>query len=89
MPLFHRNKLSPECQFGRALYQISFRRIPPDSAGMTGFRQESVGQGKDLAFSLASFISALLFCCLVVAFCNIGINGNVFLMFIGYHMVGI
>jgi hypothetical protein len=40
--------LFPEWQFGRALCQILFHRNPPESAGMTGFRQESVGQGKDL-----------------------------------------
>jgi hypothetical protein len=28
--------------------------IPPESAGMTGFQQESVGQGKDLIFEAAT-----------------------------------
>ena len=48
MAQFRRNSLPPEWQFGRALCQISFHRNPPESAGMTGIRQESVGQGKDL-----------------------------------------
>jgi len=50
MGLFRRNNLSPEWQFGWALCQILFRRNPPESAGMTGIRQESVGHDKDLLF---------------------------------------
>jgi hypothetical protein len=30
--------------------------IPPESAGMTGFRQESVGQGKELYLTANAFI---------------------------------
>ena len=35
-------------KFGSILCQISFLRNPQESAGMTGFQKESVGQGKDL-----------------------------------------
>ena len=45
MALFRRNKLSPEWQFWLGpLPNI----IPPESGHSSGFRQESVGQGKDL-----------------------------------------
>ena len=45
MALFRRNKLSPESQIWLGgLPNI----IPPESGNSSGFRQESVGQGKDL-----------------------------------------
>ena len=45
MALFRQNKWSPEWQF----WQDSLPKIiPPDSTGMTGFRQESQGHDKDL-----------------------------------------
>ena len=45
MAQFQRNQGSPEFQFWQGPLP---NFIPADSAGMTGFRQESVGQGKDL-----------------------------------------
>jgi hypothetical protein len=48
MAIFRRNRLPLEWQFGWALCQNLFHRNPPDSAGMTGIWQESVGHNKDL-----------------------------------------